>query len=93
MPAETEIAEKFRGLSVNIGKRSRRIPHRVSHVRTRLNGKADIFLNAQADKQIGDLKRTADAGPRDIFWPKSPDGPSFEVDRPAHPAGKGRITH
>ena len=46
--------------ALNIGERSGRAPHCVAHARTRLDGKTDIFLDAQSNEQIGDLKRAAD---------------------------------
>src|SRR4029453_18369642 len=64
---EAKIANEFHGIGVNIGEGSRRVPHRVTHARACLNGKANVFFDAQSAKQIGDLERAADPCPGDIF--------------------------
>src|SRR5262249_8869061 len=65
----------------NISKRSGRAPHCVAHVRARLHGKTDIFLDTQSNEQIGDLKRTADTSSRDVLRLKSSDRRSLKLDR------------
>src|SRR5262245_21754647 len=49
--------------------------------RVRLDGKTDIFLDAQSNEQICDLKRAADARPRDVLRLKSSDGFSLKLNR------------